>query len=858
MRRVALRSIAFRKTRAVLTALAIVLGVSMISGTYILTDTIHKAFTDIFSASYKDTSAVISGREIVRNSASGTATVPSSLLRRVERLPDVRAAAGTVTGEDVKLLDDRGKPIGTKNAPTLGIGVDTSQPRFNPLNLVDGHWAAGPGQVVVDKATAKKQHYDVGDAVRVSGAGPAGRYRITGIARYGNVDSLGGATIAVFTVPVAQQLAGKAGQLDTISLAARKGVTQDRLVREVTPLLPHSAQVKRAADQAKLDARDVDEFIKFFQYFLLAFAVIALFVGSFVIFNTLSITVAQRAREFATLRTMGASRRQVMRSVLLEGTIIGVLASAAGLAMGLGLAKGLTALMRALQLSLPQASTVFAPRTAIVSMLVGIVITLLATIVPALRATRVPPIAAVSEGATVAPSRVGAAAPGLAGATIVAAIAALCLGSFAHGLGTGTTLLALGGGVMALFVGVAMIAPSLVRPMAAVLGAPARRLGGSAGALAGRNATRNPARTASTAAALMIGLALVTVVATLGAGLRHSVRASLESQVKADYVVTSEDGFRQFAKQAGDALPSAAPGVGVAATVLDDRARVAGADTQVNGVEPAAIARTYAFRWTAGSSAASLAGLGDTGAIVKKSFADRHHLRVGSPLTLTGPSGRRLALTVRGVYAPPAFDKVQAVLGPVAISQRAFTATFPRPRVLYAFLRLDKGASPQVTARLRSALARVPGAKVQTKAAWVSEQAASINMLLNLLYVLLALSIVVSLFGMVNTLVLAVFERTRELGMLRAVGMSRRQVRRMIRHESTITALIGAGLGLPVGLFLAGIVTRALSDQGLEFALPLGSLAGFVLAAVLAGLAAAIVPARRAAKLDVLRALQYE
>jgi putative ABC transport system permease protein len=857
MRRVALKSIAFRRTRALLTAMAIVLGVSMISGTYVLTDTIHSAFTDIFTASYKDTSAVISGREIVKDSASGTASVPASLLGRARRLPDVRAAAGAVMSEKgLKLLDAHNKPLGGKNAETIGIGVDTSQPRFNPLNLVDGRWAAGPGEVVLDKATANKQHVGVGDTVGVAGTGAPARYRITGIARYGNVDSLGGAMIGVFTVPVAQHLTGKDGQLDTISLAARKGVSPERLVREVEPILPRSAQVKNAADQAQHDAKDVDEFLKFFQYFLLAFAAIALFVGSFVIFNTLSITVAQRAREFATLRTMGASRRQIMRSVLLEGAIVGVLASAAGLALGLGLAKGLTAVMRALALELPQAATVFAPRTAIVSMGVGVGITVLATIVPALRATRVPPIAAVREGATVPPSRLGASASGLAVATIAVAAGALAVGSFGS-LSTGATLLALGGGVLLLFVGVAMVAPALVRPMAAVLAAPAQRLGGSAGALARGNATRNPARTASTAAALMIGLALVTVVATLGAGLRHSVRASLEDQVRADYVVTSSTALPAAAGNAG-AVPTQAPGLGVASIVLGDRARVLGTDTGVDGIDPAAIARTYDFRWARGSSTAGLARLGDDGAIVKKSFADKHHVKVGSALTMTGPSGRRLAVRVRGIYAPPAFDRIQPVLAPVLVSRRAFVATFPRPNVRYAFVKVDGAPGPAAIAALRQAMRRFPGTKVQTKAAWVSQQAAGINTMLNLLYVLLALSIVVSLFGMVNTLILAVFERTRELGMLRAIGMTRRQVRRMVRHESTITALIGAGLGLPVGLFLAGIVTRALSDQGLAFAVPVASLAVFVVAAIVAGLVAAVAPARRASRLDVLHALQYE
>jgi putative ABC transport system permease protein len=856
MRRVALRSIAFRKTRALLTAMAIVLGVSMISGTYVLTDTIRSAFTDIFTASYKETSAVISGREIVKHSAGGNPTVPASILGRVRRLPDVQAASGSIMSQTgVKLLDDRNRPIGTKNAEAFAIGVDTSQPRFNPLDVVAGRWAARPGEVVLDKATASKQHLAVGDAVGVSGAGGLARYRITGIARYGNVDSLGGAMLAVFTVPVAQHLTGKDGRFDTISLAARKGVSQERLVREVAPMLPPSAQVKRASDQAQHDAKDVDAFLRFFQYFLLAFAAIALFVGSFVIVNTLSITVAQRAREFATLRTMGASRRQIMRSVLLEGTILGVLASAAGLALGLGLAKGLTAVMGALSLELPQAPMVFAPRTALVSMSVGVAITVLATIVPALRATRVPPIAAVREGAAVPPSRLGAKASGLAVATTVVALAALAVGSFGS-LGTGPTLLALGGGVLTLFLGVAMIAPALVRPLAAVLGAPARRLGGTAGALARGNATRNPARTASTAAALMIGLALVTVVATLGAGLRHSVRASLDDQVRANYVVTSETALPAGAEKA--AVPTDVAGVGVASVVLGDQARVLGADTGVDAADPAAISRTYDFRWTRGSSGAALSRLGDAGAVVKQSFADKHHLRVGSAFTVTGPSGHRLTVAVRGIYAPPAFDRIQPVLAPILVSRGAFVATFPRPQVRYGFLKFDGPPNAKVIAGLRQAMRRFPGTKVQTKEAWVTEQAASIDTMLNLLYVLLALSIVVSLFGMINTLVLAVFERTRELGMLRTIGMTRRQVRRMIRHESTITALIGAALGLPVGLLLAGIVTRALSDQGLAFAVPVTSLAVFVVAAIVAGLVSAVAPARRAARLDVLHALQYE
>jgi putative ABC transport system permease protein len=382
---------------------------------------------------------------------------------------------------------------------------------------------------------------------------------------------------------------------------------------------------------------------------------------------------------------------------------------------------------------------------------------------------------------------------------------------------------------------------------------PARRLGGASGGLAGRNATRNPGRTATTAAALMIGLALVTAVATLGAGLRHSTTAALSDQVSADYVVTPGAGAERFAKYASQTLPSI-PGVGTASVVLDGKARALGKDVQVVGVDPVTIARTYRFNWTAGS----LDGLGGDGAVVKRSFADKHHLRVGSRFTITGPTGHRLSLRVRGIHEPPAFDKVAPVLGPIAISSDAFAPVVPRPKILLGLLDLDRAPTPATMATVQRFLRRAPGTEVQTTAEWAESQAAPINNLLNLLYVLLALSIVVSLFGMVNTLILAVFERTRELGMLRTIGMTRRQARRMVRHESTITALIGAGLGLPVGLALAGVVTRALADQGLRFTIPTGMLAAFVAGAVVAGLVAAIAPARRAARLDVLRALQYE
>jgi putative ABC transport system permease protein len=857
--RVALRGLLGRKLRAILTALAIILGVAMMSGTYVLTDTIDKAFSTIFDESYAGTDVVVSGKGAdisFQGLSSEAPPIDESLVDEVRALPDVEAASGSVTDEmNTKIIGSDGKAINTQGAPSLGFGVETGPEvdRFNPLNLVEGAWASGDGEVVIDAGTADREGYAVGDTVEISTLVPKEEFEITGIAKFGDVDSLGSATFAIFDLPTGQRLFDREGQVDGISVAGTEGTIPEQLISEIQPILPADAQVRTGAEEAQDDKDEISEFTSFIQYFLLAFAGIALFVGAFVIFNTLSITVAQRTREFATMRTVGASRRQILWSVIVEALTIGVLASLIGLFVGFGLAVGLNELFKALELELPTANMVYATRTIVVSLLVGTVIALLAGLFPAIRATRVPPIAAVREGFTLPKSRLSPFVPYIALTVIALSLFLLGYAMFRDELATGSRLLSIAGGVILLFVGVAMISSRLVRPLAALVGLPARAIGGAAGKLARGNSVRNPGRTASTAAALMIGIALVTFVAVLANGMKASNREAIEDQVIADYVVTAQDGFSPFVAGAGDAIAED-PDAQVVSDVRSDLAEVKGSSTYLTGIDPDTILETYRFDWKEGSDDV-VSNLGENGAIVDASFAEDNDITVGQQLSVLVPSGQTLDVEVMALYEPPPF---YPLLGGVSVAKDTFDSVIERPRNQFTFVNVADAPTEATTESLTAATANFPDAKVQTRADWITQQDEDFNQFLTMLYVLLALSVIVSIFGMVNTLVLSVYERTRELGMLRAVGMTKRQARRMVRHESVITALIGAALGLPLGIFLAALVTRALQEFDVRFSIPWGQLVVFAIIAVIVGILAAIMPARRAAKLNVLRALQYE
>jgi putative ABC transport system permease protein len=848
-----LRGIASRKLRTALTALAVVLGVALVSGTYLLTDTIDKSFDEIFQAANEGVDVVITPKRLF--SASGEdsqSTVPSPLsaavLERVRNADGVELAAGSVFLPG-QIYDKKDEPLITTGAPMFIS--DTTPARFDPLVYVEGRKPRAEHEVVLDKFSAEKAGYELGDVVRLSGEGPQERFTLVGIAKFGEASSLGGAALAVVLPPVAQRVLDLHDEFTTIQVAGEPGVKPGQLAADVREALAgEDVTVRTGAQQARSDAKDIQDSFGFLRTFLFVFAGIALFVGAFLIVNTFSITVAQRMREFALLRMIGANRRQVLRAVLGEALLLGLLASAVGFLAGFGLAPALQGLFKLFGADLPSSGIVLERRTVIVSILVGTVITLVAAVGPAVRATRVPPIAALHEAASLPRGRGARWRTPLAAAIALLGVAILCLGLFGNADGSdAAALVGIGAGVV--FIGVGLLASHIVRPLALAVGLPLEQLRGMSGRLARENATRNPRRTASTSAALMIGVALVAFITVFAAGLKASIGEIVSSGIDAELIAQSQN-FQPMPAAASKGLADV-DGVRLVSDVRFSRAIVAGKGRpQVSGVDPATADEVFRVTWTAGST--SLRALGHDDATVAKDWADAHDVGVGDQLRLTTPTGARVTSTVRGVY-----DDAR-LFGDITLANRLLAEDFNVTGNAFIVAKADPGVDADALQKRADTALKMsfPSLEVRTEEGFIAEQEKQVNQLLAFFYVLLALALVIALFGILNTLMLAIHERTRELGMLRAIGTSRRQVRQIVRYESVITALIGATLGVALGVLFAVLVTIPLESEGFAISVPIGSLLLLLVVAAIFGVLAAIWPARRAAKLDVLEALAYE
>ncbi len=855
MVKITLRGLLTRKLRAALTAIAIILGVAMVCGTYMLTDTIQSAFDSLVEDSREDVAVVVTGKKTI-DWAYETPTVSDSLIEPIRQAPGVQRVSGGIEGT-AQLIGSDGKAVNTFGAPALGIGINPSDVQPNdPTQIVEGHWASGPGQVVLEQGTAEKRGFDIGDSIDIASQGASRPFEVVGIAKLSSLESIGQTTLSFFDVKTAQQFFEKSGRLSAIDVEARTGVTPERLAADLKRILPANVVVRTAADQVKEEKKEIGMWMNIIRYFLLTFGFIALFVGAFVIFNTLSITVAQRTRELATLRTLGASRRQVLGSVFVEGLTIGAIASIIGLGLGVALAEGLTWLFKVIHFDLPQKGTVLLPRTVLLSLFVGVVVTLLASLAPALRATRVPPIAAVREGAILPKRRHTVIRNIFAGLLLLGGGLGLFAGLFVPETTIAQRLIALGVGCVALFFGVALVSSHLVPPLARLVGAPGVLIGRAPGRLARENAMRAPGRTAATAAAMMIGLALIVFVSVLARGFTRSTEVTIGENVHAPYIVSHNDGYTPISNDVAPLLERV-PGVTESVAIRSEFGKVGDTRTWVAGVDPGTIASVWKMQWKKGSgSDESLKQLGGRNVLIQESFAKKKKLEPGSSFAMLTPRGQKLELKVVAVDKQPEYAPY---LGDVTFSDQAFDALFSRNKAAtYAVFVNATGDDEAVKKAIEKAVADFPTVKAMTKGEYIDLQNATMQPILAMFYVLLGLSALISVFGVINTLALAVFERTRELGMLRAIGMTKRQTRRMIRHESVSISLIGAALGIPLGILLAALVTAALSKYGVAFSVSPGQMAFLITLTVIAGMLAAILPARRASRLNVLQALQYE
>jgi putative ABC transport system permease protein len=854
-----LRGFAQRKLRVILTAIAIALGVALMAGTYILTDTINNSFAGIFQTANKGHDVVVTpAQRLGSRVRAEVSPIDEATLARVRAVPGVAVASGSIFSP-ATLLDSHGKRLSTGGAPAFVS--DMAPKRFESFSPVSGRFPTGEAEAAVDQATAERKGLKLGQQLVVAGSALAHRYTIVGIVKFAGGQSFGGASTAILTAAQAQLITGEPGHFDQIDVAASSGVTPGDLSTRIRAVLPATVEVRTGAQQAAKQTSDLEENLSFLRTFLLVFAYVSLFVGAFIIFNTFSITVAQRTREFGLLRTLGAARSQLLRLVVYEGLLLGIGGSLLGLLGGIALAPALDQLFKSLGADLPDSGTVLQARTIVVSLLVGTVVTLLAGLAPAMRATRVPPIAALREGVEI-PRRKPVTHGRYAVPILLGLIAVRLVVGIVQKDSFLTILILLVAGAVFMYIRLRQrargrryrVVPALARAVGVLV-----VWRGITGRLARENAMRQPGRTMVTAAALTVGLALVTFVAVLADGTKATINQAIGSTFAGNLIIeNSQSGGRE---QGIPALVAPTvrrvPGVAQVTAVAFTAGRPVGSkgNATVTAVEPASFTRVYKVEWKHGSTATLLA-LGSSGALAAEGYAKAHHLSVGKTIVLLTPSERHVRLTITGIVK----DRAR-LLGNLTISRSLARAQFGQREDAFDFVAYAPGASnatvqPAVDRVLRSAF---PQTKSRTAAQFKQEQSEQINTLLTLVYVLLALSVIVSLFGIVNTLVLSIYERTRELGMMRAIGAQRRQLRQMIRYESVITALIGGVLGLVIGVLGAVLtVTFALSGSGFVQSIPVGTLAILLVVAALAGLLAAQLPARRAARIDLLEALASE
>ncbi|WP_353951221.1 FtsX-like permease family protein [Knoellia sp. S7-12] len=840
-----------RKLRLFMSAFAIILGVAFVAGSFVFTDTLGKSFDSIMNGSVGDVVVrPVAGDADIEQQPS-TATLPGPLVKELAGVEGAARVDGNITNFGTFVVGKNGKLIGGFGPPGLGLN-HTGGPAakgLEPLTLDAGRWPKGPAEVVLDDKTADKAGYLIGEQVNIvsSGTEPRIRARLVGIATMDG--GLAGASLSIFDTAQARSLfmEGKDAYTD-IWVTAAPGTSQEQLRDAVAPKLPEGVEAvtgdAAAKAAAKAAASDIQEALGFITTFLLIFAGVALVVGSFLIVNTFSILVAQRSRELALFRALGSTRRQVARSVLFEAMVIGLIGSIIGLGLGIVIAMGIRVLFGRFGLDLSGQSLIITPRTVVVSLVVGLLVTLVAAYLPARKAGKVPPVAAMRDDAVLAES--GMRGRILVGGLLTIVGAALLVTGLFVDVPRPTYWV--GVGILGVVLGVALISPLVGRPVIAGIGWIYRQVFGAVGLMAQQNAQRNPRRTAATASALMIGVTLVSMMAVFGASAKASIDKAIEAEFVSDFVVSSAVGI-PFSPAIAQEMRSV-PGVADVASFRFDRPKVDGSEETVMAGEARQLGSVLGLRVVEGNlgdlKAGSLAVSTDVIAAGTQALGDTVTLVRG---TTTVP------FTVTSVFEKSSFVGTDYLVTLDSLKSLGSAQTDN-----FAFVGIEPGASRErVGAALEAKVADLPIVSVKDQAEFADEQRSQINQMLYLIYALLGLAVIIAILGIINTLALSVIERTREIGLLRAVGLSRRQLKRMLRLESIVIALLGAALGIGLGVVFGIALQRSLSDDGIDvLSIPWPQLALFVGLAGLVGILAAWWPGWRASKLDILRAVTAE
>jgi putative ABC transport system permease protein len=840
--RIALKGILGRKARLILTSLAVILGTSFLAGTSVFSDTLNRTFDNLFSDVFKNVDAYVRSTQVIEGDfgQEERQRISADLVSVVEKVPGVRDASPDIQAF-ARIIGKDGKPIGSdgQGPPTFGsVGEEFAGALWS---TAEGKWANGPTEVVIDEASAKAGKYVLGDTVKVVAQSGSREFTLVGIASYGDVRSPGGATFALFDSVTAAEFLAKPGFIDAILVSGDGSVSDAKLSKAILDVLPTTSKTETLTGaEITLETQDqIGSALDFFGILLSTFSFIALGVGCFVIYNVFSISAAQRQRENALLRAIGASRKQITRAMLIEATVVGLLGSVIGLVAGIGLSAGLSALLRAVNIDIPSGGLVLSQNTVTSTIIIGLIVTVLSAILPARRAGKVPPLAAMRATALeiAEPGRkrlyTGLLSIALGLAVIVAVV-------------TGASNNYLGIGILFVFIGTIVLGPIIARPVAMFLGRPAARFRGVTGVMARQNSARNPKRTSRTASPVLIGVALVTAVTALAASIKGQIDDVFTAQFKGDYAISTDArGFGGISPSLAvdlNKLPEIekATGFGFLTVKIEDKGQY------LTTITP----KTIEGVWDIGLINATYSDLTTSDIFVSEKTAKKKNIAIGSVLQTTFGDGSTRPLKVAGFFVN---DEIGNYIANSALVDGSAIIMFDIG--VYIKTKDSVGKAEAFTA-LDKAVKKYGQGELLTKQEYINKQSGQVNQLLGLIYGLLMLSVIISIVGIIITLLLSVFERQRELALLRAVGMTRSQVRTTVRWESVITSLLGAVLGIILGIGLGWVIVFALKDQGLtSFKLPVGPTIVIMIMSFIVGLFAAIYPAWRATRVNILDAL---